>query len=148
MLLFPNLITKTIMRIKKSQVAVEYLIMLGVILFLFSIVWGKVNQVAESTRINVRVSNAEAYLEKLKTNIDLVNFYGEPTKIEIIVYVPDGVNFVNLVNNQIILGVQTSAGETIMGVKTRANLTGSLPHKRGTYTVFIKASGEFVNLSY
>ncbi len=136
------------MKNKNSQVAVEYLIMLGIVLLVFSVMWGRVSQVAQLTRINVRISNAETYLEKLKTNIDLVNFYGEPTKIEMIAYVPDGISFVNLSNNEIILGVETTAGQTIMGVKTRANLSGILPYKRGTYRVLIKAVGDEVNLSY
>lgn len=133
---------------EKGQVAVEYLMMLSIILLIFAVVWARVNQVASSTEINLRISSAETLLEKLRANIDLVNFYGEPTKIETKIYVPAGVGFINLSYNEIIMGVNTQSGVTIMGIETRANLTGELPLTKGYYVIKIQAVGGNISLSY
>ena len=131
----------------KSQVAIEYLLIVSfglMVLLPYSLyLHDLIRSVSESTRLSL----AKASLEKLGESIDWVFSQGEPAKLIIHLYIPEGTEEIVFLNNTIVWKVKTSSGISELAYNSLANISGKLPTKSAYYPVEIRAIENGVEVS-
>lgn len=132
----------------KFQVAFEFMIIVGIVMAFLIPVWIYSSNVQQQTNTQLAVSYAKNTVQRIADASSLVYSQGEPAKVEIMVYMPKGVEEVNITNNTIMLSIWT--GPTISNVfaESLADMTGTLPTTEGRYFVKIEAISDYVNISY
>ncbi len=133
---------------RSGQAGVEYIVLIGVLLFFFiPIVYYSLTQATQS----VKYSQVENIINRLGKAVDAVYALG-PGSMEIIpITIPDGI--LNTViggstEREIFLNVTGYGSVSDVHVTTRANVTGSLPIEKGTYYIKVEAlPGGIVNIT-
>ncbi len=78
-------------------------------------------------------------MEAITSAADLVYSQGPPAKVRITVFVPGGVQEVNITNRTVSFKVRYTTGLTGVFAVSRARLNGTIPTDRGTYWLGIRA---------
>lgn len=132
----------------KLQVAMEYLIIVGVVLAFLVPIWAYVTISQNQASGDLSLSYARTAVEKLRSAADMVYSQGSPAKVTLNVYLPPGLEQAALQNASIILSVRTYAGLNSVSAQCKGNLTGSLPQREGNYLFIVKAVDHTVSITY
>ncbi len=133
---------------RSGQAGIEYIIMIGVLLFFFiPIVYYSLTQATTA----VKMSQVENIVNRLGKAADAVYALGPGAREIIPITVPEGVldSFVGCgvpeksgcleqERREILLRVTGSGSVSDVHISTRANLTGELPKEKGTYFIKIE----------
>jgi hypothetical protein len=131
----------------KSQVAVEYLIIVSVAFMILLPLSVYLNQSLIGYKDNSKLSKAWDSVKKLGESADWVYSQGSPAKISVEIYIPDGIEQISLQNRTILFRVRTSAGISDAYYNTVPQLNGNLPANSGYYFVSITAYPNYVDIS-
>jgi len=131
----------------KAQSASEFLIIVSVALTILIPLILLVNQSLMGYKDDTKISLAKEAVKKLGNNADWVFSQGPPAKVTVEVYIPDDVESVSLINNEILYKVRTSAGISDVYYDTVPELGGALPEKSGYYFVSLTSFSNYVNIS-
>lgn len=134
--------------LRKSQVALEYLLMMGIAFLILVPLFNYINSYTVQTRSDLKRNALEDSLEQLVESSEMVYSQGEPAKITVNMYIPDGVVDQTIYNHSIVVGYEMSGLRTDLVVHSDAPLKGSLPRETGGYEVELKAEENYVNISY
>ncbi len=131
----------------KAQVALEYLIIvgLGLMIILPYILYS--NQLLVGYKGDNSVTLARVAVNKLGQSADWVFSQGEPAMLSTEIYIPDGVTSVQFLNSTLVFKVRTSAGVSDVFYTSTANLTGNIPTTSGYYVVNITAQDSTVRIT-
>jgi len=132
----------------KSQLSVEYLIIIAIALVILIpiILYG--NELLLGYKDDTKISLARNTVEKIGKNVDWVYSQGEPAQHSIDVYIPEGIEQINLENKIILFKIKTRAGISDIFYTSVANLNGSIPMQNGYYKLSLRAHQNFVNISW
>ena len=132
----------------KAQAAVEYLIIVGVsiIILLPLVVYS--NEMVINHNEETKISLAKNAVKKIGENADWVYSQGQPAKLGIQVYFPEGIDQSSISNNTVLLKMRTRGGISDVYQITTGTLNGSIPSNSGYYTVSIIAYPNYVNISW
>jgi uncharacterized protein (UPF0333 family) len=131
----------------KSQVAIEYMILISVILLLLAPIWLYLMLSRTQIQDDLSISYANDAVNRIKDAADLVYIQGNPARVKISVYIPDNVQAIEFLSNTIIIHLRTSAGVVDIHAESLAQLNGSLPTQSGYYQVLVKAEQGYVNVT-
>ncbi len=123
----------------KAQIAVEYLIIVGVALMILLPLSLYLHQTLMGYRDDTKISKAWNSVKKLGQNADWVHSQGPPAKIRIEIYIPDDVVDVSIANKMILYRIRTSAGIKDVFYNTVPALNGSLPIYSQYYFISVTA---------
>jgi len=123
----------------RAQVAVEYLIIIGVALMILLPLSLYLNQTLMGYRDDTKTSKAWNTVKKLGQNADWVHSQGPPAKVTVEIYVPEDVVEVSLDNKMILYRVITSAGTSDVFYNTVPALNGTLPTNSQYYYISVTA---------
>ncbi|MCD6403329.1 MAG: hypothetical protein J7K98_03290 [Candidatus Aenigmarchaeota archaeon] len=129
----------------KSQVSVEYVLILGVafLILIPFILQGNIS--LEYLKDSMRVSFTKNSVESLGQAADMVFSQGPPAKIVQRVYIPKGIEEILIHDHEINFRVILSNGETTdVYYITKGNVIGSLPTSPGYYKASIYFNGSLV----
>ncbi|MBI2084715.1 MAG: hypothetical protein HYT70_03855 [Candidatus Aenigmarchaeota archaeon] len=127
----------------KSQVALEYLFVIGLVtMIILPIFYFSTTNSLDS----VRVSQAQDTVDALAKASDYVYSLGVGSSEKISIIIPDGVLESSVQNKTILLRLQLSSGVSDMKAVTKANVTGSVPNATGTYNVIVNMTGSYVEI--
>jgi len=101
-------------RKKRGQISLEYLIIVGFIVFIVIILLGTAFFYVLGIGDRIKINQVEGYAEKVISNSELVFFAGEPSQVTINAYLPAGINNIYILEQQIIIEVATSSGVSTM----------------------------------
>jgi len=125
----------------KAQAAVEYLIMVGVILAIaIPIFYYSLTYSSES----VAISKSKEAAEAIASGVDYVYSLGEGTRTTVAIDIPTNVKESYILDNEIGFRISTSAGITDVYAMSMTNVTGSLPDTPGRHFIVIKHLGDGV----
>jgi len=132
---------------KKAQVATEYLVIIavGVAILIPMIVY--LNDMYIAYKDESNVASAKTAAEKLASLTNWVYSQGKPAKVFTGVYLPNGIEEIELENKTITFKMKTKSGIVDVTEETIANIAGSLPVIEGFYNVAIVAEEDFVNIT-
>lgn len=132
----------------KSQVSVEYLIIISVAIMILIPIILYANELLLGYKDDTKISLARNAVEKIGENVDWVYSQGAPAKRSLEVYIPEGIEQINLENKTILFKIKTRAGTSDIFYTTVANLSGSIPMQSSYYKLSLTAHQNFVNISW
>ncbi len=99
---------------KRGQVSVEYLIVVGFIVFLVIGILGVALVYIATIRDQIKISQVENYAQKIIAASESVFYAGSPSKTTITAYLPIGVTSITIndAENIMIISLETDAGVT------------------------------------
>ena len=131
----------------KSQVAVEFLIIVSVAFMIILPFTFYANQLLISYKDDTKISLAKNTVNKLGGSVDWVFSQGPAAKQTLEIYIPDDIYNISLENKTILFQIRTSAGVTDVFYETVPLLNGSLPTTSGYYFVSLTAYTDYVNIT-
>jgi len=116
----------------KSQAAIEYLVLVSLIIFfLIPLLYYSTSESANTIKLN----DAQDAIQSLVKTADYVYALGPGTKTTVLITIPDGVYNVSMKGHEVILNL-AGYGEVVG--KSKANLTGNLSNLKGSYQVRVE----------
>lgn len=132
----------------KAQVAVEYLIIISVAILVLLPLIIYANEMIRNYNEETKISLAKNAVKKLGESADWVYSQGQPAKLTVEVYFPEGIAQTSLENNTILLRMKILSGFSDIYYNTISPLNGSIPSIPGYYTVSLIAYQNYVNVSW
>lgn len=131
----------------KAQTAFEYMIIAMFVLAFLTPVWIYISQLQVQTTDEFALSYAKNAVIQIAKKADLIYSQRMDAKIKIEVYIPRGVQEINITGNEINMRILSSTGPVDVFAASIAQLQGSIPADEGLYSVLIKAEGDYVNIT-
>lgn len=131
----------------RAQTAFEYMIIAIFVLAFLTPIWIYLSQVQAQTNDEFILSYAKNAVSQIAKKSDLVYSQRMEAKIKINIYIPRGVEEINITGNEINMRVSTMAGPVDVFDTSIAQLQGDLPTQEGLYWILIKSEGDYVNVT-
>jgi uncharacterized protein (UPF0333 family) len=131
----------------KSQVAVEYLIIVSVAFMILIPTILYLNQTFTGYNDDNKLSKASETVKKIGQTADWVYSQGPPAKQTIEIFIPKDLEEISLNNKTVLFKVRTSAGVSDVFYESVAPLNGTLPSNSGYYFISLTAFQNYVNIS-
>ncbi|MCK5026451.1 MAG: hypothetical protein KAS15_07685, partial [Nanoarchaeota archaeon] len=74
-------------------------------------------------------------------------YLGKPSEITVKIFMPHGVQSVNITHNEISFTIMTVSGLSDIVASTNVNVSGTIPISRGIHFINLKAEDYYVNIS-
>lgn len=135
---------------KKSQVGMEYMIVVGFITLAIITVLGFSVLFSSQIKERIRLNHAESFAVGLINSAESVFFAGEPSKKTIKLYLPDGVDRIYLVDDYtLVMEVSVSSGQNVRGFSSKVPLqiNGVITTGEGTRNFVIEATSTNVRIT-
>jgi len=130
----------------KAQVALEYFMLIGIVIGAISIISAYVWQQNE---VSTRLQQATIAVNAISATADNLYAQGPGAKTTINVFFPVGYtpSLSSISNRRIVLKIYTPIGYSdVLGI-TKANVSGSLPTTNGLKVLTLETIGGYVNIS-
>lgn len=132
---------------KKTQISVEYLVLLGFLVFIIISILGIAFFYAGNIRTGVSVNQISAFADKVITTSENVYYAGEPSRATITVYLPEGVNDIEIINNDLVFTFQTDSGINKMAFGSNVPIDGEFDTSSGAHNLLVEALEDKVNIT-
>jgi len=132
---------------KKSQISIEYLIIVGFALAMTLPLFIIFHDQSKTINNEITSSQIQKVSDEIITAVDSVYYMGPPSTKTIKVYFPDFVKNVTLNNHSISFWIESSSGDYEVPKWTSATLDGQLRHGGGLHVITIRANENNVTLS-
>ena len=133
--------------IMRGQTAFEYMVIAIFVLIFITPIWVYLSQVQTQTNDEFKLSYAKNAVTQIAKKADLVYSQRMGAKIRIEVYIPKGIEYINITGNEVNMRVTSMSGSVDVYATSIAQLQGSLPAQEGLYNVLLKAEGNYVNVT-
>ena len=121
----------------KTQAAIEYLVMIGILITALSITFYITTIRTQGLRDKMKLTQAQNSLSKIAESADLVYSQGYPSKITVLAQLPEAESsYVN--GTTINLRIRLSGGPTDVWVRTKPNVDGWLPTSAGKHWISVQ----------
>jgi len=131
----------------KGQTAFEFMVIAIFVLAFITPIWVYLGQIQTQTNDQFTLSYAKNVVNQIAKKADLVYSQRMDASVKIEVYIPMGVERINISGNEINMHVSSLSGSTDVYATSSAQMQGSLPANEGLYWVLIKAEGDYVNIT-
>jgi len=136
---------------ERGQISSEYLIVVGFVVFLILSVVGVSFFYSNSINDRIKLNQVENFAVKIIENAESVFYLGEPSQVSISIYLPSGVEDIEIVNegsgSSLVFTVETSSGDIIRSFESNVIIEGDLPATEGVKNIKIAAGDDRVILS-
>jgi uncharacterized protein (UPF0333 family) len=95
---------------KRGQVSVEYIIIVGFVVFAITATVGVIIYYNVNARDQIRLNQLGQFAEKVVGSSESVFFAGEPSKATINVFLPKGVRSIDIIENSLVFDIKTESG--------------------------------------
>lgn len=129
------------LKFKKSQISLEYTIILGFVMFVLIFVLGIAFFYSNTIKDRIKVSQIENFANKIILNAENVFYYGEPSKSTIYVYLPEGVKEITINGKNLIISLQLSSGIERSAFSSNVPIEGNISVSSGIKKIVILAEG-------
>jgi len=132
----------------KSQVSIEYLIILGFVALMTAPLLIIYYKYTTESRTEIVTSQITQIATKIVDAAESVYFLGEPSQTTIKVSIPNQIAGASLDNREVIFNVSGKEGISEIVKVSSVDLTGELPTKQGIYSLILKARSTDVEIAY
>ncbi len=123
----------------KAQAAFEYMLMAVLVLAFVTPLWIYMVSINTDASDELTLAYAKNAVNSITSGADLVYSQGPPAKIKVSINVPDGVLAANLTNHTAFFRINHYSGVTHIYALSKARLNGTIPTRKGTYLMEIRA---------
>jgi hypothetical protein len=131
----------------KGQSGIEYMIIIGFVTLAITLIIVSAYFYIGLAGDRIKQNQIEVLATKIISSSESVFFAGEPSQATITIYVPSGVVSIELIDYDLIIASQTSAGITKRAFTSRVKLNGNISAVQGSKKLTIKAQENGVNIS-
>lgn len=132
---------------KHAQVAMEYLIIIGFVAIITLPLVIIFQTHSKETTAEIASGQVYQISKRIADGAETVYYLGEPSKLTIKTYFPEGINSVSIGNNEIVFKIKTGNGDDEVVVYTPINVTGNLSTSQGVHYICIESRGGYVWVS-
>ncbi len=116
----------------RSQVAIEYLMIIAIILVIATpIIYYSLTE----ANIEIKKNEIESALNDLKNSADTLYTLGPGSKDYIPISLPDGIESVSISSKEILFKIKIFGGISDVFIQTKANVTGNIPIIKGIHYI-------------
>ncbi len=134
------------MRGRRGQTAMEFLIIVIIVLMFLTPMWIYLAQVRGQTNDQFHLSYAKNVVTKLAKTSDLVHSQSMGAKVKMSIFMPSSVQSMNISGTTIMMNVLTNSGPIDVWDSTIGNVNGTLPINEGLYWVLVESKGSYVQI--
>ncbi len=132
--------------IKKCQVGLEYLILVGFILLAILPIVYYVYSNAYLTKDQILISQVQEIANEIASTSDTVYSYGYGSKISLRFTFPEDICNISISGKQIVFYVYTSSGLVPIYSYAYANLSGNISNIPGIHEIHFLNKGDYVEI--
>lgn len=131
----------------KAQAALEYLIMVSLALMILLPYILYSSQLLLEYQEENNLAMAKNAVAKIGQTADWVFSQGEPAKMSVEIFIPDGITSIQLLNKTIVFKIKRTSGISDVFYVSATNITGYLPTTQGYYIVHLSAENNNVRIT-
>ncbi len=131
----------------RGQASIEYLIMIGFVIFLIISILGISLFYSSLISDTVKTNHIRNFANKIISSSERVFYAGEPSLTTIIAYLPAGVEGLGIGGKEILLNFSTSTGITRISFSSNVPLSGMITKSEGVKRIKIEATSTNVVIS-
>lgn len=135
------------MKFKKAQAGIEYLIVVGFVTFIVIGILGIAFFYSNSVRDKIKTTQLSNFANKLISTCESVFYAGEPSKATITAYLPENVDSIEILDNELIFTYQTSTGVNKISFSSNVPISGTLGSSSGLRRIQVLAQQNQVVIS-
>lgn len=124
---------------KKAQVSFEYLVIMGFVTVILILILSISIFYSSSVEDQIKVTQMNNYANKIISSAESVFYSGKPSKATITAYLPKDIKEIEIVDNSLVISIQTSSGLNKRVFESNVPISGSLTISRGLKTIKIEA---------
>jgi len=109
---------------KRGQISVEYLIIVGMVGFLVISMLGLAFYYSGNVKDQIKMNQLNNFANKLISSGENVFFSGEPSRVTVVGYMPEGVKVINVVDNgkSLYFEISTNSGINVITFPSNVNM--------------------------
>ena len=131
---------------KNAQIGMEYLMIIGFLTFILIGTLGIAMYHNNTIRDMISSRQVESMSTKIISSAESVFYAGEPSKVTIVSYIPNGISEINITDNTIFVTFQSSSGTNKVSFKSNVPITGTLSTISGLRNIIIEATSSSVTI--
>jgi hypothetical protein len=133
----------------RAQAAIEYFVIAGMVMMFMIPIWAYIVTTQQQTTQELSLSYTRNAAKQMADAASLVHSQGSPAKINVKVYIPNGITNVSIVNKTIIFHVLTGPQESEVWYTSTAELQGEedIPLNEGYYYFDIISHDTYVEIN-
>jgi len=125
--------------IKRGQISVEYLVVVGFVTFLVIGILGVAVYYSSELRDSIKLYQLESYAEKIISGAESVFYSGEPSRVTITAHLPEGVTELEIIEDNIVVSIHTTGGIAKNAYRSNVPISGELSINKGVKRIQIVA---------
>jgi len=133
------------MSARKGQAALEYMMVISLVLLFIIPVWAYMSTVNQEATNEINYAYGKNAARKVIDAAELVYSQGPPASVEINVYIPRYVQWVNVTNETISFRMNAGYETDVFGIST-VPLNGTMPIVEGNYFIKVESKGAYVQI--
>ncbi len=132
---------------KRGQISTEYMILIGFILFLVTSMIGMAFVYVLDIKDSVKFNQVEKFADKLISSAESVFYSGEPSKITINLYLPEGIENIQIINQDVVFTISSNSGQNIIAYESNVPIQGTISPNPGLKKIVLTANANSVVIS-
>ena len=132
---------------KKSQVSIEYLIIVGFVTFVLLSILAVAFLYSGTIKDQIKITQLTNFANKVTSSAEAVFYSGKPSKTTITTYLPEGILSASIVENSLLFSIQTSSGVNIISFSSNVPISGTLSSTPGIKKIQITAQDDKAEIS-
>ncbi len=106
----------------RGQIGLEYLIVVAFVVFAVIIILGVSLFYTSGARDQIKLNQLYTFANKVTSSAASVYYAGEPSKVTIAAYLPEGVHDIQIVEDNLVFTLVTSGGTTVIAFESNVPL--------------------------
>jgi len=135
---------------KRGQISIEYLVVVGFVTFVILAVLGVSFFYSNQIQDTIRLNQLDRFSRKIISSAESTFYSGEPSKNTISVYLPKGIDSIEIIDDSIVIEITTSSGQSKMAFPSNVPIgpTGPiLSTSSGVKKILLEAQSDRVKIS-
>jgi hypothetical protein len=125
----------------------EYLMIVGFLTFIVIGTLGIAMYHNNTIRDVISSRQVESMSTKIVSAAETVFYAGEPSKVTIVSYIPDGISEINIIDNTIFVTFQSTSGTNKVSFPSNVPITGNISTVSGLRNIIIEATSSSVTIN-
>lgn len=132
---------------KKGQIGMEYMLLMGFLTFVLLTVLGVAYYNSNTIKNMINSRQVETFGNKIVTSAESVFYSGEPSKISIVVNIPERISEINISEETLYVTYETSTGTNKIAFDSNVPLTGTISTTSGLREITLEAQTNSVQIT-
>ncbi len=120
------------MKSKRSQVSIEYIVIIGFVTFVVIGILGVALLYSGSMKDRIKMTQLNSFATKIISNSESIFYAGEPSKVTVEAYVPENIEKIEIIENSLIFTIQTTSGENRIAYSSKVPISGTMESFSGS----------------